>query len=201
MTIRKLAVAALVAGLGTAVRADEVLDTIGEAVQHYKAGRKAEAVQGLEYAANLVRQGKGQAIAALLPRALPGWTAQGDEAQTQVAGQAAFGGVIDVKRVYVGSAAAEGEEARVEIEIMTDSPLTQAAIVTLNNPVMLASGGGKMERIGGERAIVEYAQRSGSVTLIVDSRYLVKVSGSAAALADLKAYAAAIDFKKLAAIK
>jgi hypothetical protein len=75
-------------------------------------------------------------------------------------------------------------------------------MMAFNNPVMLTSSGGKMEKLGGERAVVKYDAdgRSGEITLVVANRFLVQVNGQRVTAQDLKAYAGAIDYKKLATL-
>jgi hypothetical protein len=204
-----LSLAVALAALASQAAADDVLDTINEGVAQYKAGRKAEAVQSLEYAANLIRQQKGESMAALLPKPLAGWKVDARDSDTQVTAGAIFGGGVTAQRTYVKPAPAtptsadgDGADARVEITVTTDSPMMQSVMMMLGNPAMLGGSGGKMERIGGERALVKYdaQDKSGEVTLAVANRFLVQVRGSNAALADIKAYTAGIDFKKLAAM-
>jgi hypothetical protein len=108
MNRRFVAAAALaLAALATPAVADEVLDTIQEAVGQYKAGRRAEAVQSLEYAANLIRQQKGESMAALLPKPLAGWKVEPSSSETNVMGGAMFGGGVTAQRVYVKPAPAK----------------------------------------------------------------------------------------------
>jgi hypothetical protein len=80
--------------------------------------------------------------------------------------------------------------------------MLQSVMMMYGNPAVLGASGGKMERIGGERAVVKWdaEQQDGEITIAVASRFLVQVRGSGTTLADVKAYAGGIDFKKLAAM-
>jgi hypothetical protein len=113
-----------------------------------------------------------------------------------------FGGGIHAKRRYSRPASGDDSEPSVEISITADSPMMQGMLMAMNNPAMLGAGGGKMERIGGERAVVKYdgEGKSGEITIVVANRYLVQVSGSAVSAQDLKSYASGVDYKKLAAL-
>lgn len=177
-----------------AASADDVTDSINEGLQQYKAGNYSEAASSLDYAATLIRQKKGGEIQALLPKALPGWTAE--EGETSVAGAAMFGGGVNATRNY------NKDDSYISVSITTDSPLLQGMMMMFGNPMMMSAGGQKLEKINGEKAVIEYSKedRGGSINVVIANRFLVTVDGSDASLEDMKAYAAAIDFKKLAAI-
>jgi len=80
--------------------------------------------------------------------------------------------------------------------------LLQSMMMMFTNPMMATSDGGKMEKIGGEKAIVKYntANKDGNINIAVANRFLVTVEGNDVSLGDLKSYAGAVDYKKLAAI-
>lgn len=187
---------AVITGLlwGGAATADDVIDSINEGLQAYQKGEYAAAVQSLNYASQLIQQKKGEGLQALLPTPLSGWNAEAGTSQAAHAG--VFGGGVSAERSY-----SKGESS-VDVQIITDSPLMQGMIMMFSNPMIATSDGGKMEKIAGQRAIVKYnaGDRSGDIKIVVANRFLVSVEGSAVALEDLKGYAAAIDYQKLAAI-
>jgi hypothetical protein len=182
----------LTAGLGTAVAGDEVLDSISEGEEFYKNGEYAEAVTSLNYAVQLIQQKKGDVLTQLLPEPLEGWTAE--EAASQSAGAAMFGGGITAERRY-----SKGD-AEVVIRVITDSPMMQGVMMMFSNPMFATSDGGRLERIGRQKAIVKFdeAGKSGDLQMVIDNRFLVMVEGNGVARDDLLAYAGAIDVKKLA---
>jgi hypothetical protein len=59
-----------------------------------------------------------------------------------------------------------------------------------------------MEKISGQKAIVKYQQseRSGEINIMAANRFLVTVEGYDISVQDLKAYAGALDYNKLAAL-
>ena len=59
----------------TSLRADEVEDSIQEALANYKKGSLSEAGSSLQYAAKLIEEKKGAALGQLLPAPLAGWEA------------------------------------------------------------------------------------------------------------------------------
>ncbi len=177
--------------LPLAAHADDVQDSIREALDYYNAGDYQEAVESLDYASQLIRQMKGKKLETLLPAPLEGWSAK--PAESRAVGAAVFGGGLTVERSYTRG------PASVTIRIVADSPMIQGMLAMFSNPVFATSDGGRLERIGREKAIVKYdaASKSGDIRLAVANRFLVTIEGTAVTEEDLKAYARAIDFKKL----
>jgi hypothetical protein len=178
---------------GNAIGADDdVINSINEGMKFYKDGEYAEATSSLNYAVQLIQQKKGETLTGLLPEPLDGWTAE--EAQSQAAGAAMFGGGVTAERDY-----SKGS-SHVSIKIVTDSPMLQSFMMMFSNPMFATADGGKMERIGRQKAIVKYipADKSGDLQMVVDNRFLVSVEGSDISRDELLDYAKAIDTKKLA---
>lgn len=189
-----LAAFILVTTTASVALADDVSDSINEALQLYKDGKFSEAVNSLNYASQLIQQKKGASLEAVLPAALAGWTAE--DATSQAAGAAMFGGGVTAERRYTK------DTSSVKIQVVTDSPMLQAVIMMMSNPMFATSDGGKMETIGGQKAIVKVdnANKSGQVQIVVANRFLVTVEGEEITKDDITAYAKAIDFAKLAAL-
>ena len=180
--------------ISTPVLADEVTDSINEGLSQYNNGAFAEAVQSLDYASQLIRQKKGGQLEAFLPKPIPGWKAEA--ARSQAIGTAMFGGGVTAERSY-----SKGE-SRVDVKIVTDSPLMQAMMMMFTNPMLATSDGGKLEKINGEKAIVKYNSdnKDGNINIVIANRFLITVEGNDVTLQDLSAFAQGIDFKKLAAM-
>jgi len=178
---------------GNAISAeDDVINSINEGTEFYNKGEYGEAASSLNYAVQLIQQKKGEAMAGLLPEPLDGWTA--GEVQSQAAGAAMFGGGITAEREYTK------ESSNITIKIMTDSPLLQSVMMMFSNPMFATADGGKMERIGKQKAIVKYtpADKSGDLQMVVNNRFLVTVEGNDISREELLDYAKAIDLKKMA---
>ena len=171
--------------------ADEVLDSINEAVELYKKGDHAEAITSLDYASQLIRQKRGSDLQSFLPSPLPGWTAE--EVQSQTAGAALFGGMVSVERSYN-----QGEKS-ITIKIVTDSPMMQGVLMMMNNPMIVTSGGGELQKIKGRKGVVKYqaAQKNGDINIVIANRILVTVEGQGVAKEDMISYASAVPFDKL----
>jgi len=174
--------------------ADDVMDSVNEAVEFYKNGEYTDAVESLNYASQLIQQKKGKSLESFLPQPLSGWTAE--KASSQAAGAAMFGGGIVTNRQY------RKDSSSISIEIITDSPLMQGMMMMFSNPMFAASDGGKMERIKRQKAIVKVdpENKTGDIKIIVANRFLVSIEGNGVTENDLKAYAKAIDYKKMAAL-
>lgn len=174
--------------------ADDVTDSINEALKQYSNGEFTDAVQSLDYASQLIRQKKGGQVEAFLPKPIAGWKAE--EANSQAMGSAMFGGGVTAERSYVK------DDSRVDVKIITDSPMMQGMVMMFSNPMIATSDGGKLQKINGEKAIVKYSKenKEGNINIIVARRFLITVEGNDVALQDLIAFAQGIDFKKLAAL-
>ncbi len=167
---------------------DNVLTTIREATRQYRAGEYTEAASNLDYAAQLVRQRKSETLKELLPEAPPGWIA--GEPEAQALGTAILGGAVTVSRDYKKGAAS------VTVEIVSDSPLLQSVLMMIKNPMFAGAGGGALETLKGQPAIIKYdaGRGGGELYIVVDSRFIVSIKGREIDRADLLAFADLIDY-------
>lgn len=170
---------------------DNVLGTIKEATKQYEAGDYTGAASNLDYAAQLIRQQKSERMKALLPAPLAGW--EGKEASAQALGAAILGGGVTVSRDYKKGAAS------LSVEIVSDSPVLQSVLMMVNNPMFAGAGGGKLETVKGQRAIIKFdnSKKSGELYIVVASRFVVTIKGRQVAREDLFAYGEAIDYQAL----
>jgi len=65
------------------------------------------------------------------------------------------------------------------------------------------SDGGKLEKINRQKAIVKFDPdtKRGDINIVVAKRFLVTVKGNKTTIADLKAYAKAIDYKMMKSLE
>lgn len=171
--------------------ADDITDEIGRGLKQYEQGQYTQAVQALDTASQMIRQKRGEQIKGILPEPQAGWTAE--EPEVQAAGAALLGGGITVERSY------HRGESSVTVNIVAESPMIQAMTALFTNPILASSGKGKIEKIKGRTALVEYDKedRSGSVKILVENRMLITIEGSGVNLEDLKGYAGAIKVENL----
>ena len=167
-----------------ALAADDILDAIDQARKAYQAGDMAGAKQSLDLASQLVGQKNAESFAALLPAPLPGWKAE--KAETTSVGVTVFG-VTSASRRYTGP---DGRD--VEVRITGDSTLVVQFAQFLINPA-IAGAMGKLISVGDQRAL---QTNEGSINMVISSKFLVTVEGSADAASKL-AYAQAVDVAKL----
>ncbi|MBV5318661.1 MAG: hypothetical protein JZU50_12740 [Desulfobulbaceae bacterium] len=170
---------------------DNVLSTIKEAVRQYQAGDYTGASSNLDYASQLVRQQKSEKMKALLPDPPSGWLA--GEASAQALGAAILGGGVTVSRDYTKGSSS------VSVEIVSDSPVLQSVLMMIKNPVFAGAGGGKLESLKGQRAIIKFDgnKKSGELYIVVASRFVVTIKGRQVAREDLLAFAELIDYRML----
>jgi hypothetical protein len=174
------------------VRADDVTDSIDEAVKSYKSNDFSAAAQSLEAAAQLVRQKRAELFKAILPAAPSGWTAE--EATVQAAGAAMLGGGVSAERRYTKG------DSSVTIKLITDSPIMQGVMMMMGNPMFANADGGKLERIKGQKAIFKNKEGNGSVNVVVNGTLLVQIEATQTSDKDLRAFAEALDYSKLTSL-
>jgi len=175
--------------LSTPIMADDISDTLEEALASYKQGDVTGAKEDVIYALELLKQQSGNTLKEQLPDALEGWEAE--EAKSETAGAGMLGGGTVLSRTY------KKDKSRVTIEIITDSPLVQGLGSMFANPMF--NSGGEIKRINREKATIKYNKKnkSGEITLMVDKRFVVNVKGTKVSKEDLIEYTKAIDFKAL----
>jgi len=193
----KLLVAALsviLFAISSPALADDVKDSINEALDYYNNGEYSDAVDSLNYASQLIQQKKSENLTTFLPEPLEGWTSKKPKSNT--AGAAMFGGGITATRQYM-----KGKN-NITVEIVTDSPMLQSMMMMFSNPMYATSDGGKLEKIKRQKAIVKFNPDTnrGDIKIVVANRFLVTVKGNNTTIKELKDYAKAIDYKKLAAM-
>lgn len=174
----------LVALVLPALAADDVLNAIDQARKAYQEGDMTNAKRSLDLASQLVGQKTAENFTALLPAALPGWTAE--KAETTSVGVTVFG-VTSASRRYT---APDGHD--VQVRITGDSALVLQIAQLFMNP-SIAGAMGKLTRIGDQPAL---QTNEGSINMVVSNKFLVTVEGSAD-LASKLAYANAVDIAKL----
>lgn len=170
--------------------ADEVKDTINQALAHYDKDELSAAVTKLDYAASLIRQQKAEQIKRVFPEPLAGW--QANEAEAKSAGASLFGGGISASRSYY-----QGEEKSVLIKMAMDSPMLQAALAMLNNPAMLSMTGAKLTKIQGQNAMLKSENGDVEISLIVNGNAMFTISGDGVTEAEVRAFAEAIKLDQL----
>lgn len=190
---QKLATTAAIALTLNAVsiaRADDVTDSLNDALTKYNGGQYTEAINSINYAEQLITQKKGEALTQVFPKPLDGWQAE------EVKADAIFGGGVSAERRYTRDA------ATVTIAIVSDSPMLQATMMLFTNPMFATADGGKLETINGQKAIVKYSaeNKGGDIQTVVNNRFLVTVNGSEVGKEDMTTYLSKLDVTKLATL-
>jgi len=173
--------------------ADDVIDSINEGLQYYKAGKYKDAVESLNYASQIIQQKKGKGLESFLPEPLQGWTAEAASSQAVPV----YGGGITVERQYTKGS------STISISIITDSPMMQGVMMMFSNPMIASASGGQLAKIKRQKAIINFdaANRQGTIQIVVANRYLITVDGDGVSKEDLKAYAESIDFAGLKSLE
>lgn len=179
-----VAVLALGVAIVLGARADDVTDQINEALKAYQNHDTQTAIAALDAAANLMRQARAEGLKKLLPPTPPGWSA--DEAQSTAVGVAMLGGGITASRAY------HNGDQRVEVQIVTDSPVLQGLGALIGSP-LATFGGMKTVVIGGRR--MSYTESDHSYMTVVADKVIVRLEGNADTPdVTLKNFIDAIDF-------
>ncbi len=161
-------------------------------MKQYEKGDYTAAASNLNYASQLVLQKKSEKMKTLLPDAPPGWEAE--EASSQALGSEVLGGGVTISRTYTKG------EASVHLEVMADSPVMQSVLMMTSNSVFASAGGGKLETVKGNKAIVKYDDddQSGEIYVVVDGRFVVVIKGRHVSREELVLFANIMDYQKLA---
>jgi hypothetical protein len=173
------------------LHADDVTESINDALEQYKEGEFSNAIESLEYATQVIRQKKANTLEAYLPEALEGW--QVAENRQQAGAAALFGGGISSSRSY------RRGSSSVTVSIAADSPILQSMMMLFSNPAIATADGGTLEKIKRQKAIVTYSepQKKGDIKIVVKKRFFVTVEGRDVSREELVAYANAIEYTKL----
>ena len=184
----------VVCGSVVAVSADDITDSITEGLEYYKKGDASAAIQSLNYATQLMMQNKAQGLESFLPEPLNGW--RSETASSSASGVAMLGGGATAERTY------SKDDKQVTIQIITDSPMMQGVMMMFSNPMFATADGGKLEKIGKQKAIVTYDENAGEgdIKIVIAGRFFVSLDGSGITRDDLTDYAKKIDYDKLAAM-
>ncbi len=180
----------LLVSLSQVMSADDVTETIEEALEAYKEGEYTEAIESLTYASQVIGQKKGEQLTAFLPEPLDGWDVKDKKKSS---GSTVFGGGSSSERTY------RKESSYVTVTIAADSPAMQSMMMIFTNPMFAASGGGKMEKIKRQKAIVIYDEikKKGDIKIVVKKRFFVSIEGRGVTKEELVDFAKEIDYKKL----
>lgn len=164
--------------------ADPVSEQMDKAAAAYRAHDVPTTITALDVAAALLRQGRADALARLLPSPPPGWTADPSETSTQSA--AMLGGGTSATRTY------HHEDQQVEVQLTTDSPMLQGMATLISGPLAVAAGV-RTVTVGGH-ALAYTPSDNGFMALVAD-KIVVKVDGNKQVPeATLRSFVAAIDF-------
>lgn len=189
-----VAAIALLPATGSPAWADEVTDQLDGARNAYQSGELRTAIQALQFAVAKIQEKINASLSQLLPKPLPGWTA--DEPETQSGGIAAMIAGTTLSRRYH-----RNDGAEVDVSITADSPLLPMMTMMLSSPMLLQSDPNtKLYTYDGQRGLIEHEKDSDrwEIKLMVGNKILVQVAASAVKSADpAKAYLKAIDLEAL----
>jgi hypothetical protein len=180
------AVLALAPGLAAPAAADEIAETIEQALGAYRGGDTEGARADLEYAVKLLTELKAASLATFLPAAPAGWTRTDAEADGAGIAMAMFGGGTAAAATYT-----RGAET-ITLTLLGNSPMVSGMAAMVSG--MASMTGGKTERINR----TEFAVSEGEVQGVIDGKVLVRAEGTAPA-SEMTALIRLLDFPGLAA--
>ncbi|MEC4685584.1 MAG: hypothetical protein VST71_07625 [Nitrospirota bacterium] len=191
MVLRVILSLMIVAASVSPTYADEVTDTIKDALQEYRSGKYKAATEDLEYASQLIMQKRAERLQSFLPPPPPGWTAE--DAASRAIGSAVAGvkvGIYASRQYHKGS-------GTVTVTISTDLPMLQ--IQMMFNPLLGVSEKGRLKRIKGQKAVIEYnpEEKRGKISVLAANSFLITVEGKGVSKGIIEDYAKRIDYKGL----
>ena len=176
--------------LTAALSADEITDAVDEGMSYYAEGNYAEAVGSLNLAVQLLNQKASEKLGEYFPEAPDGW--EKGEPEYESAAMAMFGGGNTASVIYTNG------EQEIKMTIAANSPTIQSLLMLVNNPAFLSASGQKMEKIGGQKAMIEWDQSSGSVNVVVANSTLITFDGYNTTLDTVKELAGTVAYKQIA---
>jgi len=199
ITVRMLALIVIMTFLFSDVsisEEDQVIQAVNEGIQKYNEQKYGEAAGQFEYAAQLAKQKKGEQIKDFVQSIEPigGWV--GNQATSQAMAGGFMGGGVNVDREFTK------DSSRMNLTILSDSPLIQSVIMLFSNPAMAAASGGELSTINGERVVIKFGpnNNSGEVKSVIDGKYLFTLDGRDVSKDDLTNQAKNVNFQDLKAI-
>ena len=151
----------------SAASADEVTETLQNAIGAYEEGDIQYALEELAYAQQLLKEMKSGELEEFLPEAPAGWTRTIDPGEA--AGLAVLGGT-GASAIYQSDAG-----SRFTLNIMVDNPMITGMAGIFSNPAVLASQG-KLGRVGREKFLIQGNQLTGKI----DGRIMIQAEGAVA---------------------
>lgn len=124
---------------------------IKTALDQYNAGQLSDSIQSLEAAKEAIMQVRSQGFLKLFPDSFEKMAIDTSKSDDVVAGSAAFGGGITMKRTYRH---AENTNAAVEVSLIADSPLINSLMGLMKMATSVSSSGNKTLEIQGHKALV-----------------------------------------------
>lgn len=161
---RYLLAAAAAAFVVTSAAADEITDTLQNAIDAYNDGDVQYALEEIAFAQQLLQELKAGALVELLPPAPEGWTRSIDDNQNI---GAIFGGGTGAAAVY------SKDNTYVNVSIIMDSPMIAGMAGIFGNAALIASQG-KMVRVGREKFIDQGNEMVG----MIDGRIMIRADGA-----------------------
>ncbi len=199
ITVRMLALIVIMTFLFSDIsisEEDQVIQAVNEGIQKYNEQKYGEAAGQFEYAAQLAKQKKGEQIKDFVQSIEPieGWV--GNQATSQAMAGGFMGGGVNVDREFTK------DSSRMNLTILSDSPLIQSVIMLFSNPAMAAASGGELSTINGERVVIKFDpnNNSGEVKSVIDGKYLFTLDGRDVSKDDLTNQTKNVNFQDLKAI-
>ncbi len=190
MNLRSSLIATCTLALAVNLSADEVEDSINEALKLYKEGKLTEASASLQIAVNGINEKKGGSISSALPEKIGEW--KGGEISNSNA-LSILGGGTTVERKY-----AKGERDAT-ITIIADSPMIGQVMGLMSNPAIAGLAGMKMKKVGEQTVTLQKDQGMGQ--MVVDNRFLIQIQGSKLKEAEVLELAAGVKTQVLKDLK
>lgn len=159
-----LSIAALTSAPGSA---DDITDTLNEALAAYQAGDIAEAKELTTFAAELLNGLRGDALSNMLPD-MDGWEkVLSDDGGGMAAAASMMGGGVGVSAEYTKDA------DEVTLSIITESPMMAIMAPMMTSSAAMGSMG-KVKRISGEKVVLS---NEGQIMSLIDNRFMIVIEG------------------------
>jgi hypothetical protein len=154
------------------------VEAVETAKKAFDAKEHAAAVSALQAAIRAVQKLQRVAILEALPKP-EGWETEDDAPAEDAAnnpfaaGATAFG--MTVQRHY-----RKGDEQRIDLEVIANTPLVSMFSMVLANPAMLQADGGELVEYGAHKAMLKKNGDKGlELTIVMHDKHIVKATSDA----------------------
>lgn len=150
----------------TPLYADEISDSLSDALKAYQEGDLKETSELVSYIKTLLAEKNADVLAGFLPEAPAGWSRELDDGAAMSGTMASLG-----QGGSIASAKYKTDQGGgISYMIMADSPMMAMMGAMLTNPALM--GGGKVKRIKRQKVLIG---KDGELQAMLHNRFIIRI--------------------------